>query len=206
MMIITGESNIVKSKLIVVEGKAEVKLFEALGYEFDVPDFQIIDIDGVSNYRSKISLIAKSPNFSRVTKFGLVRDADNNPQSTIQSIRDALRSCKLTAPTASLQPVGEKPQVSFLVLPDDYHSGMLEDVCLNSVQDEPAMVCVEEFCNCMIGKKVLQSRNIAKTKLHAFLASREKPDLTIGFAALAGYFPLSHPAFERARNFLTWYS
>jgi hypothetical protein len=39
-------------------------------------------------------------------------------------------------------------------------------------------------------------------KTHLFLASRYKPDLSLGVAAKSHYWPLEHKAFSEIRNFL----
>ncbi len=42
----------------------------------------------------------------------------------------------------------------------------------------------------------------SNARLHAFLASRYKPDLRLGTAAQAGYWPLTDPAFQSLVDFL----
>ncbi len=50
---------------------------------------------------------------------------------------------------------------------------MLEDLCLKSVEDDPAMECVQEYFDCISDKLDDLPKNISKAKARAFLASRE---------------------------------
>ena len=67
---VSDENIISNSRLIIVEGKAEIKIFTALGLTINISDFQIRDINGISNYKSKISAITKTPGFSRLLDWG----------------------------------------------------------------------------------------------------------------------------------------
>jgi hypothetical protein len=67
-----------------------------------------------------------------------------------------------------------KPQVTVLIIPYGRQKGMLEDVCLESVEDDDAMECVEGFFDCLKNKnRVLAENDISKARVRNFLASRE---------------------------------
>ena len=120
---------------------------------------------------------------------------------------------------------------------------MLEDLCLESVADDPAMPCLEEYFRCLeeqleagafpsnpskarvrafltsmewleeahfeylqkhLGEYLSELPDAPSVaKVHAFLASRYKPDLDMGIAAKEGYWRLDHPAFALAKRFLS---
>lgn len=44
--------------------------------------------------------------------------------------------------------------------------------------------------------------NMAKAKVHTFLASRIEPDKRLGEAAQAGYWPFNDPVFDPLKNFI----
>jgi len=93
------------------------------------------------------------------------------------------------------------PHVSVYILPDCKGAGMLETLCLQSVAKDAVLPCVDEYLDCIQTGGNLPG-NLDKARLHAFLASRPKPDLQLGEAASAGYWPWDHPAFERLKEFL----
>ncbi len=80
---------------------------------------------------------------------------------------------------------------------------MLEDLCLAAVADDPAMSCVDEYFKCLGQQQILQKEfAIPKARLHAFLASRERPGLRLGEAAEKNDIPLDSPVFGPVTDFL----
>ncbi len=225
---------ITKPKLLLVEGKDEVKLFEKLLADLGLVDIEIRDIMGKTKYRKNIEALPRLSGFGEVTSVGIVTDADKQPKGTFDSVCDALGVAGLPRPTAPLQAVGDAPLVMVMILPDGETPGMLEDLCLESVADDPTMSCLEEYFRCLEEQleagafpgnpskarvraflasmewleeahfEYLQEHLLEEylaelpdapsvAKIHAFLASRYKPDLDLGIAAEAGYWQLDHP-------------
>jgi len=50
---------------------------------------------------------------------------------------------------------------------------MLEDVCLQSVENDPAMCCVEEYFGCLKKRLSELRQNLSKARVRSFLVSRE---------------------------------
>ena len=82
---------------------------------------------------------------------------------------------------------------------------MIEDVCLESVSADPAMKCIENYFDCIHGAGLPGPREhwTSKARLHAFLASRERPQLRLGEAAEKGVWPLEADAFSPIETLLT---
>ncbi len=234
---------ITKPKLLLVEGKDEVELFDKLLTDLGLVEVEIRDIMGKTKFRKNIEGLPKITGFGEVTSVGIVTDADKQPQGTFDSICNALEAAGLPRPTAPLQPIGDDLQVAVMILPGDGREGMLEDLCLESVADDPAMSCLEDHFRCL--EEQLEAStfpgNLSKArvraflasmewleeahfeylqehwgehlselpdapsvaKVHAFLASRYKPDLDLGIAAKEGYWQLDHPAFAQVKQFLS---
>ena len=87
-------------------------------------------------------------------------------------------------------------------LPDCANPGMLETLCLEAVGDDPAVPCVQQYLACLEQRGLDPPGNLHKARLHAFLASRPRPQLLLGQAAHAGYWPWSSPAFDLVKEFL----
>ena len=232
---------ITRPKLLVVEGKDEVNFFAALITDLDLGDVQVQPVGGKSRFRAYLKAVANAPGYDIVTSVGIVRDADENLNGAFDSIRGALQAAGLPFPTAPLQPVVKDGlQVMVMILPDGKTPGMLEDLCLESVKETPAMLCVDEYFQCLGERLEELPGNLAKARMraflasmewlegahfdylqkhvgeylpdlpeapsvpqvHTFLASRYKPNLDLGVAAQAGYWPFDHPAFAQAKQFL----
>ena len=190
-------------KVLIVEGEDEKRLFSELIAYLNLPDIEIRDIGGKTKFRRNIRALAITSGFDMVASVGVIRDADDNPAGAFQSVCDALQDAGLARPTEPLQPVGDSPRITVMILPDGETSGMLEDLCLESVEEDPAMRCVDEYFKCLQERLEGLPRNLSKAKVHAFLASRERPGLRLGEAAQKRYWPWEHPAFEQVKRFLS---
>lgn len=191
-----------KPKLLVVEGKDEVFFFGALLSYLVLQDIQAVDMEGKTNLRSRLDAIVKSPGFPNVSCLGVVRDADSDPIAAFQSVRDALDAVGLPVPNEPLTFIGQNPQVAVVILPEKDKTGMLEDLCLKSVEQDPAIPCVEQYFQCRPQQGVSLPHHMAKARVRVFLASRPEPDKRLGEAAQAGYWPLDSEAFTQLKRFL----
>ncbi len=72
-------------------------------------------------------------------------------------------------------------------MPGSFESGMLEDLCIKTVQETPAMECVDGFIHCV---QALDNppRNMAKAKAQAYLAAMPKITSSVGVAAMKNYW------------------
>lgn len=193
------------TKLIAVEGTDEVNLLSKLKESLATSDIEIRALTGKSSLPTKFAALVNTPGFPNVTSLGIIRDADDDAEAAFKSVCGALEEVGQAVPQKPLQVVvgtQGNPKVVVLILPYGLNKGMLEDVCLQSVADDPAMPCVEDYFQCLKEKHTLPS-NLSKAKVHAFLASREPPDLRLGHAAQRGFWPLRHSAFEPLKQFLS---
>ena len=195
-------SPITKFKVLIVEGEEERRVFSALIDHLNLPDIEIRDIGGKTKFHTNVRTLKITPGFHRVTSIGVIRDADDDPDGAFQSVCAALQNAGFARPKKPLQPVGCLPQVVVMILPDGETPGMLEDLCLKSVKEDPAMRCVDEYFECLQERDGRLPSNLSKARVHAFLASRERPGLRLGEAAQKGHWPWEHPAFEQVRQFL----
>ena len=194
--------SIEQAKLLVVEGSDDERLFNALLRHIGVSGIQVLNAGGKDNIRQTLKVITQSTNYSTVSSVGVVRDADANADRAFQSVRDALRDANLPAPDAPLSLVEDGVKVAVLIMPYGKPSGAIEDVCLESVADDAAMGCVQDYLSCLNDNAVEQPNNLRKAEAQAFLASRERPGLRLGDAASAGYWDFEHSAFEPFKRLL----
>jgi len=188
--------------LLVVEGDEDKAFFEAFVRYLRLENIQIMPIGGKTQLRRNLKLLVKSPGFFEVRSLGIIRDADENPDAAFQSVRDALRNAGLPAPERPLSPTSLSPKVTVMILPNEYESGRLETLCLKAVKDNPAMICVDEYFQCLQRRSLTLPKNMDKAKIHVFLASKEEPDKRLGEAAQAGYWPWEAEAFDQVKTFL----
>jgi len=188
--------------VLVVEGREEELFFGALIKHLGLQNIQTMPIGGKEQLRRNLKALAVSPGFPEVVSLGVVRDANADPGAAFQSVRDALQAANLPVPERPLVPVGGRPRVAVLILPEVGIPGMLEDLCLRAVAQDLAMPCVEQYFKCLQQEGLSLPDNMSKAKVQVFLASRPKAGLRLGEAAQAGYWSWEAKAFEQVRDFL----
>ena len=188
-----------------MEGQDDRRFFEALLKHYGIPDFQVLQIAGASNLSRRLDALRSAEEFGTVTALGVVRDANGNRDGAFQSVHDALRAAGFPVPSKPLVLADGQPRVSVMIMPpDEVKAGrMLEDLCLAAVADDPAIQCVDEYFKCLDQQGISQNEIvIPKARLHAFLASRERPGLRLGEAADKNEIPLKSPVFKPVTDFL----
>lgn len=194
--------NLRHSKQLLVEGREEQFFFDAFLRHLGINDVQIQNCGGKDNLRAVLRTVAGSLDFPLVSSIGIVRDADDNAQSALQSVQNSLGNTGLPVPQSFLTSAGEFPKVSVFIMPDNSNAGALERLCLSALADEPAMPCVEDFLKCVNDAVSDPPQDQSKAQIHAFLASGQDPELRLGEAAQRGYIPWTHSAFEPLAQFL----
>jgi len=190
------------AKQLVVEGKSAEYFFSALLAQMGVSDVQVQDFGSVGELGRFLKALCSMSGFSTVVSLGIVRDAESDPRAALQSVCTALGHADLPTPEAPGPAKGTRPRVSAFILPDETTAGMLEDLCLRSVAEQPVMECVDEYFGCLDQRCGLALKNIPKARVQAYLASQLKAGLLLGQAAHAGYWPWDHPAFDDVKRFL----
>ena len=187
-----------------MEGTEEKYFFEALirymGLENNGAKIQILPLEGSSGLRDKVKAIKLTTGFSKVVSLAVVRDADDDPVGAFSSITDALANATLSVPTTTMIRVGTNPSVSVMLLPIE-GPGMLENVCLEAVRQDVAMSCVNDYFQCLNNKGISSFQNLSKSKVQAFLASKNETR-RLGEAAQKGYWPWNATPFSPIVKFL----
>ena len=198
-----SQSPITHPKVLLVEGVDAFHFFEALLLQLDLLlEIEIRNFGGVDDMARYLEALAATAGFASVTSLGIVRDAETNAAFAFQAVRNSLRRVGLSVPARPMFIAEGNPQVSVFILPDCVNPGMLETLCLQALGPDPALPCVEDYFTCLERRGIAMPPNQAKAYLHAFLASRSKPDLLLGQAARAGYLYLDAPAFDQLKQFL----
>jgi hypothetical protein len=194
---------ITEPNLLMVEGPGDELFFKALMKYHGLQNVQIINAEGTSNFETKLKVLSSSPQFrTTVLSLGVVRDADTDIDIAFKCVTDALESANLPVPESTLVPKGENPQVTVMILPEEGEPGMLEDLCLKSVEADPTMFCVKQYCRCLQQKCPSLPKNTSKAKVQVFLASRKEVEKGLGVAARDGCWPFHDAAFDEVKRFL----
>ena len=141
---------ILKSKLLVVEGKDEENFFSAaLGQHLLIGDIQILAIGGKQHLHANLKTAMNDTAFRALTSLAIVCDADstagratdisaNAAQATFITVNGILASLGLPQPPGHGLFTPGSLSVGVFVMPDGAADGMLETLCLHRLPDNPA--------------------------------------------------------------------
>jgi hypothetical protein len=206
-----------KPVVVLVEGSDEQLFLEGLFAHMGIADVEVIEVKGKDKFPSAFAAFVIDPGFSDVRSFAIVRDADTSVDASLQSVKDLLAKHNQPVPSSSggFAQDGQR-RVGVFIMPGNADSGMLEDLCLQTVADDPAMQCVEAAFTC-IKSALLPSpqvdpvdlsipylpKNLSKSKALLFLATRYRPMSSVGWAAKHKVWKLDHPALTAFKSFVS---
>ena len=184
-----------QQRILIVEGKDAVNFFTVMINDCDRSNIQVLDFGGITDISRFLSALVITPSWDQVISLGIVRDAEKNAQSAIESVRQIVNNNGLSLDSDS-------PRISIFILPDNEHSGMLETLLCKSFEADEINDCIEEFFTCCSDRANVEVKRMEKARAHAYLATREDPHVSVGVAAQKGYWNLNHQAFEQLREFI----
>ena len=194
------------NRLLLVEGKDEVNLLGRLIKDClkdDGQGIQILDVGSKDNFRPNLMAIKiAAQSETTLHSIGIIRDADDNPQGSFDSVCGSLRSAGYEPPVAHAEFSNATPSIGVFIVPDGSQSGAIETLCRRSVQDEDAAKCVDEYMECLTTHNALQSNNADKTFTHAYLAAMRNPVARVGEGAQQGVWDFQSPAFDALSQFV----
>ena len=200
----TENYEITEPKILAVEGKDEQNFFRAFIKSLSLGKIQVMDIAGKTQFKDRLGALTSTPGFPQVESLGVVRDADDNPIGAFQSVCASLENAKLPVPDRPWHFQTGTHKVIVMIMPDGTSDGMIEDLCLKAVQSDIAMPCVREYIECLQreGVTISNPRVLSKARVQTFLASKPETGISLGIAALKGYWPLSDQTFDQVRQVL----
>ena len=187
---------------LLVEGRDLWNFADAQLIDLGRDDVDIQNFGGVTDLPEFLAALVAAPNFHAVTSIGIIRDAERSATSALSSVRSACRSANLPEPGQVAEPAGNGPSVTVLVLPDGENPGMLETLLWRTVEGNSEAQCVEEFLACVERISDRSVTNRDKARMHAWIATQKRPEVSVGVAARNGYLNLNHVTLTGVRSFL----
>ncbi len=155
--------------LLIVEGVDDKAFFQKLLENRDICRYlQILNLNGIDNLRRELGMIKNDPNYSNVRKILIVRDSDNNPDTSLQSVKDAVR--EILNENANDIFYNCNSRVGILMLPDSESEGSLEDLILDSCNENIRNI-IENFID-QIEKEGLVIYKKSKYKVHCYFGAK----------------------------------
>ena len=191
--------------LLLVEGRDEVNLFDALmDHCLDAePKVQVIDAGGIDQFSRRLKAIQTAartrPAFRAI---GVVRDADDNAADAFASVCDQLRNAGYEPPVGHGEFSNAVPSIGVFIVPDGNEPGAIETLCRRSKEGDEVAICVEEYLSCLDEHEAMKSTNVDKSFAHAYLAAMEDPVARVGEGAKQGVWDFESAAFGELSDFV----
>ncbi len=200
------------SKLLLVEGADAYYFFISAYQAFGANGVQVMDFGGINQLTKFLKTLSLLPGYEKVNAIVVVRDAEGDPISAVDSVKHSLKQASLEVPIGSFQFAGNSPRVAFMILPgfgandnakQSLLSGTLEDLCLKILKDNSTLPCVDSYIQCLRDNGIEINR-LHKARLHSYLSGRnEFVGLKIGEASKAGAWDWNHKRLQSFKDVIT---
>jgi len=193
-----------KPSILLVEGPDDRSFFEALLRYLAIQSVQIKDVSGKDNFSYTFEALLNAEGGSLVKNIGFVRDADKpNAQAAFKAICSILNKNKYPCPAEigkMIESDGKK--VNIFIMPNNNDSGMLENLCINSIREIDILHCIDCFIKCYAPIISNEKHNVPKATILAYLSTRVPVVNTLGVAAQQKVWDFSHECFNQIKAFL----
>jgi hypothetical protein len=193
-------------KVILAEGKdADHFLRHACAFYRLQQDIQVFNFGGIDQLTPFLNGFLIYTGFDKVDTILIARDAEENASAAFESVLSSLKAAKQeklglsipAKPFEYFEHPATKRRCAIIIFPGPQDkAGTLEDLCLKTVENDPAMTCVESYLKCVQDAGEMLPR-LHKNRLHTFLSGKDsvvgKP---IGQAFQAKLFNPDHPSLE----------
>jgi hypothetical protein len=184
------------SQLLLAEGDTPTHVFEAIAREIGLSaTIEIRNYGGISQLATFLKIISSTAEFrENVKSLGIVRDAEDDPIGARRSVDAAIAKAKLP----------NSVRTAVAILPDDHTLGMIETLCMRSVESTETNDCINRFFDCLEEKGVQTPKTIIRAKhiAQVYLATRGDAQMMPGIAAYRGAWQFANPAFDELKSFL----
>lgn len=197
--------------LLLVEGKDEYHFFNVLMKFLNINTVEVHDVGGKDKFKDKMPSFVKISGFSDIKRLGFVRDAENKPpKSAFDSMCYILNDNNLPCPKSIGKvecPVDKKDteitHIGIFIMPNNKDDGMLENLCLSSIEDESFH---KERKSYMLSLnkhfRGNESFNAPKAETQIYLASKVPIVTSLGLGAEKGYWDFNNSVFNDIKKFL----
>ena len=198
-------TEIIKSKLLLVEGADALHFFISACEAFSVDNVQVMDFGGTKDLTKYLKALPLFPGYDKVDTIVIARDAEKDPSTAVSNVKRSLRQVNLPVPANPFEFAGTDPRVAYVIFPgfqtdakgkSTLSAGTLEDLCLEIVKDNTTFECVDQYLECLRskGRKIKRPH---KTKLHSYLAGENDfVGLKIGEASRVGAWDWNHSSLK----------
>ncbi|MBQ1510043.1 MAG: hypothetical protein IIZ54_04000 [Selenomonadaceae bacterium] len=166
----------------------------------------VVDFGGINDINKLLNDIKNLPKYDEMKGFLIVRDAERDANSAVQSMQMQINrtwGVNIDA-TGAIKTTADDMKVGFFLLPGfneqgNFADGTLEDLCLDIICDssdpisaKDLLKCTDEYIDCVTEKRKKNLIWVHKNRLHSYLSATDKfVGDKLGEAAQKGAFDFS---------------
>ena len=190
----------VRPKLILVEGNDEYDFFRFLQLKDDT---QIHAYEGKNQLQLELQTIKLVEGFDKLKRVAIVRDADSDPESALQSVLQQWANAFQTAKPRVTSDLWFEDAVgrewSVWIMPNPKGQGDLEELLWQAVAPSEHRSCIQALMECLNVADQTPFRTETKARLYSWLATQRDPikELHAAFQLRSGLFNPDDEAFAR---------
>jgi hypothetical protein len=190
----------VRPNLLLVEGSDEFQFFRFLRPR---DDLQIHIYAGKNQLRLELETMRGVEGFDQIKRIAIVRDADGDPQSAMQSVlaQWALALKEVVPKVSSDQwfPGSDGRQWCVWIMPEPSAEGDLEELLWKAVKLSDHRSCIDNLIVCLDACNPVPFGSITKARLYAWLSTQRDPlkELYAAFDARRTLFDPKDTVFSR---------
>lgn len=190
-------------KFVFCEGPDDRTVIKAIADSIGLSDLIIEELGGKDNLGAVLKALHARPAFARkeVSTLAIIRDADHDGAAAFQSVCDGLKHNGFDAPASNGNVIRGEINTGVYVIGPNNGQGMLEDLCLKSLNNQPDLKCVDQYFQC-IEQNCGRNDFSSKAKFYVWRYSHPHRKLGVKEVTEAGFWLWSHPAFNELKNFL----
>ena len=190
-------------KLVICEGVDDMAVLEGICGASGIAGLTIENCKCRANVERVVSELKIRPEFTReeVESVAVVIDAEASFDASWQKVQNAVQLGFEVRLARHGEFTRRKPRFGGFVVSGAGGQGMIEDLCLESVGDQPGFSCLEDYFKCL-SERTAKKEYHSKAKFRAWMASQTEYELYVGLAAKHGFIPWEKPAFTPLREFL----
>ncbi len=138
-------------KVVICEGKDDMAVIQGLVGHSQIGDLQLEQCGGRDNLGRYLTELPKRPDFARgeVETLAVVIDAESDGQAAWSKLTAAVSQGFGVTLTDQELFIGERPKIAGFIVSRNSGRGMIEDLCLQAVSDQPGYACLELYFECL---------------------------------------------------------
>lgn len=129
--------------------------------EYNFNNLIIVDLGGQDNLNKFLERL-KSKEI-KISKIGIIQDADNNFEKSKENIENAIQNSKI-----------DKNKIDIFLTPNNQDKGDLETLLLSTIKNNNIIECFDDYKKCLLRNDEIHPKALNKGQVYAYTMYSQK--------------------------------